>query len=595
MSNVEHTGNREFKFAFHIPARKATETSPATDDAHIVKYIEHNDDGTQEPKLMLLKNYKRPFWITKKFYRNHTQRKEAEDLDKLDKFYTTESELGNSICKALKKPKFKNVSKYDVRQMKESIYVYGSDIASVSMLHHEFKEKCDIITPYKVGILDIENSTDGEDRISLISYVHGFEDRIRVYLYANKQELPIVYNFEKKVEEVLKRGLPDKLPDGIDFDKIDIEIKMYDTEIDTITNMMNIVHRSNIDILSGWGFLHDVSVIAKRAEVFGVEPKVLFSDESIPYDYKHFKIIKGRTTMMKQDGSSPSIPFEEIWNTFESSASFIMIDSMALYNFIRSQDPKIQGGYGLDNVLKKSINIGKLKVDSIEGVTQQVWHNRMRKEKPVEYGAYAIWDSLGLYAKNLKDHDLDFTLPLLSGISPFSSFNSNPSKIYDDFFLFYLQEKKILCSFGNTGEFETLNRRHWTVTLNLWKIDSDYSIPIFGEEFTKDVMMSSYNDELTLLRKLGYAFEDRIFDSRFFVLNFDLDVTSAYPTAILVLNVSTDTVTREVIRIEGVEKETMKILNIELMTGVIGHIKYGCEMHGLPDTFELEELIKGQL
>jgi len=586
---------KEFKFAFHIPIKEDANGRQITEDAHIIKYIEHNDDGTSKPKLVLIKNYKRPFWITKKFYRNHKQRKEAEDIDKLDKFYSTESELGNSICKALKKPKFKKMSRYDVKQMPESIYVYGSDISSVSMIHHEFKQRCDIITPYRIGILDIENSTDGEDRISLISYVFSKDDRIQVYLYGNKKEIPTVYDYERKVETVLKQGLPDELPDGIDFDKIDIHIKLFKDEITTITSIMDIVHNSNIDILSGWNFLHDVKTMAKRAEFFGVEPKVLYSDKSIPYNYKHFKIIEGPKTKKKQDGSTSSIPFEEIWNTFESSASFIMIDAMALYNFIRSQDPKIQGGYGLDNVLKKSINIGKLKVKSIENVTPKVWHDRMLLERPVEYGGYAIWDSLGLYAKNLKDHDLDFTLPLLSGISPFSSFNSNPSKIYDDFFLFYLNERKILCSFGNVEDFESLGRRHWTVTLNLWKIDSNFSTPIIDEELNRDSYTNRYNDELSLLRKLGYGFEDRIFDSRFFVLNFDLDVTSAYPTAILVLNVSTDTVTREVIKIDGIEKETMKILNLELMTGVIGHIKYGCEMHNLPDTFELEEIIKRQL
>jgi len=586
--------NREFRFAFHIPEIIGENGDVVREDAHIVKYIEHGENMERNPKLVLVKNYKRPFWITKPFYRNHKQRKEAEDKDKLDVYYTTESRIGNSICKALKKPKFGKVSRYDVRKMPESVYVYGSDITSVAMIHHEFKEKCDIVTPYRVGILDIENSVDGEDRINLISYVHHKGDRLQVYLYGNKKELPVVYNYGRKVEEVLKSGLPDELPDGIDFDKIDLHIEVWDDEITLIKRMMDIVHRSDIDILSGWNFLHDVSIIAKRSEHFCVRAEDIFSDESIPTEYRHFKINVASDKFVSQDGSTTSVPYEERWHTFEATASFIMVDAMALYFFIRSQDEKIHGGPGLDNVLKKSIGIGKLKVDSIENVASSVWHERMRKEKPVEYGAYAIWDSVGLMAKNMKDHDLDFTLPLLSGISPFSSFNSNPSKIFDDFFLFYLRDNKIIASFGNAGEFESLGRRHWTVTLNLWKVDSAFSTPILSDSLNRDASYSG-DDEIAFLRSIGYQFEDRIFDTRYFVLNFDLDVTSAYPTAILVLNISTDTVVREVIEVYGIEKETMKILNLELMSGVIGHIHYGCEMHDLPDTFELEELIKGQL
>ena len=56
-------------------------------------------------------------------------------------------------------------------------------------------------------------------------------------------------------------------------------------------------------------------------------------------------------------------------------------------------------------------------------------------------------------------------------------------------------------------------------------------------------------------------------------------------------NVSKDTTVRELIDIEGIDKEVFKLQNINLFFGSTNSIEYCTTMYNLPDLYELEEMI----
>lgn len=60
---------------------------------------------------------------------------------------------------------------------------------------------------------------------------------------------------------------------------------------------------------------------------------------------------------------------------------------------------------------------------------------------------------------------------------------------------------------------------------------------------------------------------------------------SAYPSAINAANISRETTSKEIISIEGMEKEDFMLQNINTMFGRVNSIEYCCNMMNFP-TFE---------
>lgn len=582
--------DREMRFAHHLARR---ETNP---DTHFLKELVHYDDGTSEPKFHIITDYKRPFWITRPIYRKHKQIKEAEDIDKLDQYSATESDLANEIFRKLKRNKFKKVSMRDVRRSPFAPYVYGADIPASTFMKLEYQEKYNTTTPFSVGFLDIENHPDTKI-ISVVTFAYRVKDRTKVYTVVNQSEIPNTYDLQNIVIDKLKSNLPNELPPCADFSKLDFDIVSVKDEKETILWIMDKVHKSEIDILAGWNFIYDITEIAKAAERNGIDPKDIFSDPSVPEHLRYFRVVEGRAQRTTQAGKVMSIPVEERWHKFYMPAKFKVIDSMTAYRYIRLQDPKLPGGYSLDNVLKSEGYIPKLELVDMPGMTKKNIHIYMLNKHPIEYVAYNIWDVLALWCKEDKDHDLSISLPMLSGVTDFDKFSSNPSKIYEDFYSFYREENKIIANMLDTDvneELESLGRTDWTITVDLWRADDTYGHSILSDDYTTNITLDNNND-IKKLQDRGYVIPNNLLRSRVMPLSFDLDITSSYPSCTYVLNVSADTCVRELITIGGYEKETFKYANINLITGVTGYMKYCSEMFNMPTLKELDKIAKDMI
>ena len=148
MSDATIVGH-ECKFATHIPSNDRA----GIGDYHLIKETVHYSDGSVKPKLRLLHDYLRPFYITSKSKRSYQQKKEWERLDNLDQFMVSESDLRSAIAKRLEI----SWSKDSLRKLKASPYIYGCDISSTALLKHQYQTKYpELQSKYTVATFDIE-------------------------------------------------------------------------------------------------------------------------------------------------------------------------------------------------------------------------------------------------------------------------------------------------------------------------------------------------------------------------------------------------------------------------------------------------------
>ena len=554
--------NREFRFGVHLPEDKDEHTGKVyRPDTIVVKEKVHYSDGTSEPKLRLYKNYQRPYYITKKIYRNHKQNKQTEKLERVQKFMTTQSNMTKDIMTRLGRRKFGNVSMRDVRF---SPYVYGAEIHAVNLLRAEYQEKQTEITPYTVMFYDIENDVNTKE-ISVVTEVHEKDGIVYIHTFINYNVIPAVVNIKKIIEDLFWKHIPDGY-----FKKEDVEFHItgYKDDGEVIKAFFEHVHRTEYDFLTAWNHTHDMGTMVERMHHHGLNPAEILSDPRLPKEYRYYHFKEGRTVKVKENGDKQSLDFEKQWHSYIIPASWYAIDAMSTYYFTRMGAPEVVGGYGLNNILYNVLGLGKLKFDELTDLTQAEWHIYMLEKHPYEYIVYNIWDVLGMYLLEKKNKDLSLTLPLLADKTNFYDFSSSSMRIMDDFHFLALKHGKVLGTQVIGEEFYgSLTRNNWTVTLEPWR-SAFHTYRLFTDA-------------------------ELINNFTFYV--YDADAVSAYPSATIVANLSKETTMREIISIGDIDREEFKRNNINLMTGSIAHIDYCVSMFNFPTFRELDEIAKEEL
>ena len=71
----------------------------------------------------------------------------------------------------------------------------------------------------------------------------------------------------------------------------------------------------------------------------------------------------------------------------------------------------------------------------------------------------------------------------------------------------------------------------------------------------------------------------------------DLDIVGAYPNAGRALNISADSTHRELVKIEGMEKEDFMLQNINAIFGDTNSLEYCQQMFDLPSLYDMLEAI----
>ncbi len=525
-------------------------------DYHVVKEIIHYSDGTSEPAVKIIENYKRSFYVTKPGQRNHNDKKEWEYLKNVTEFRTTQSQLVKNAARALGED-YK--SKLGLRELSNSPYLYGSDILSTSLIKNDYVEKHpDLNTPYSVCALDVETDVvNGTEQIILTTVVY----KDKIVCVATKDyvldDIKFIESVKAKVDKYIKQYMEKR--------NYQLEIIVEKNEMEMLFKIFSYLHEWKPDLLSIWNVNYDIKKIIEACDRYGVNPTELFSDPSVPSQIRYFRYKEGPNQKKKADGTIISISPSDQWHTVFSTSSFYVIDAMCVYRVVRLARP-IEQSYSLDNILNKELGIRKLKFEEADSHTGLKWHAFMQTKYKHEYAVYNIFDVISMMELEYKTTDLSVALPIFADTTDFSKFNSQPRKIVNELHFRCLKHGRVI---GTTGsemvkdiDLKTLPLSGWIITL-----PSNY--------------MS--NNGIKIIE------EDPELSTTIYPLSGDIDVGSAYPTNQCVFNVSKETTKRELISVKGLHFDTFSLLNINALSGEVNAVDYCTQMFGFPSLAELEK------
>ena len=522
------------------------------EDVHIVKEAKYYK-GEYVDNIRIIKDFKRPFWVTKEIYRTYKDKKESEHISKVDRFLSTESRLAENIAPRLGG---RYIGVRDLRPMLSSPYLYGIDVHARVFLKKlyltKFKEH---VSPYRVGAFDIEVDvlTDEIIIISLSTNTKTIVGILRSFLKGRQ-------NAESEIRRLYDKYIPD-----VPTKNLPLEIKIFDHEIDLIKWIFKEANYIGIDWLAAWNISYDLTKIIEKAEQYNIDVADIFHYDKIPTKYKYFKFKKGPTQRKTEAGRIIPINPEEQWHTVKATTNYNFIDAMSAHRYVRAGGKTVPGGYSLDNILKYEGVDAKLKFPNLVDASLQglEWHLYMVKHRPLEYVIYNIWDTKSMIELDNKTKDLQISVPLLLGISHIDIFNSGPKKIVDALEFFYLDNDRVLgVRPANVDNDKLLGLKDWIVTMPAYRIDDN-----------------------------GIQVEEGWLNTNIRLFVYDADAVSSYPSNIMAANVSKDTTHRELLAIEGIDPSLFKKQNINMLYGATNAVEYCYNMFNFPRPTELLKLI----
>lgn len=562
---------RECRFATHVYPKR-----PDCDDMHVVKEIVHYDDGTVEPRLNYIKNYKRPLYVTKKGYQNHQQKKEHEYLDRLDRYECTQSELRYAIARALGK----EWSREGLKQLCSSPYVYGTDITASALIKHEYKQKYPTYnTRYTLATLDLETDVlNGVGDIILGST--AFEKN--VHLVFRKDFLNGIDFVKEKATEKFRRYLKDYInPDEYTF-----TVDVVDDEIALLKSLFKKIHSWKPDWLAIWNIDFDMPKMLAACARFSVNPEDIFCDPSVPEDYRYFNYKPGPKKKATASGKVMPIKPASQWHATYCTATFTFIDAMCSFKHIRLAKQE-EGSYALNYILQKFGIPRKLQFEEADQFTGLDWHKFMQSYYKLEYGIYCNWDSLSMLQLDEKTKDLAFTLPTLSQCADFDIFKSQPKRIATAYHFHAINNNsRVLAATGSTTTFSK------KLDELAESADDDEEDEVEDKGIAENLKnwIVTLQPEYLVPNGLRCIEECPTMPTNIYIGVTDIDVTSAYPSATEGCNVSKETTRFELICVKGIDNRITKLNNINLLSGHVNALDYCVTMFGFPKPKDLLEL-----
>jgi len=519
-----------------------------------------DDDGNEhwEPKLNIIKDPVRPFYITLPPYRNHNYKKEFEEKTKLEEFRCHDSELRERLAFALGIPSWK--SKYiSIKELCASPYVYGADIDTETLVKQAYLKKQPEGKSAKltVGAFDIETEVVGDRRINVITFIHEHD----IYTVALKEFCKIYSSTDDILEldtDVRPRQATTEecieavhriIGNEITRNNFTLHFQMAETELELIETIFEYIHKCKTDIIGVWNILFDIPKVLERLEVLGVDPCDIFCPPEVPRSLRVCKFV--------EDANPHAEHITDKWHWFNCTSYSQFIDSMCLYGRLR----KVNGRdikYSLDYISNKELGQGKLHLGEITN------HRWSQEYDFLRYIAYNINDVLIMQLMEFKNHDIE-TLVGLSDCSLLKNFSKQTVIVRDGDYV-YAQDNKHVPSSAGLDMFTEWDR--------IMPKAGGTVLPPEKAIGTRISVLQGSPDETQIS-----------------IMNNDLDETSMYPTAIRVLNISKETYYGTVIGINGFPISHIELLGMASIAPD-AYCMQACEnFFGLPGYEEIEKCL----
>ena len=540
--------HREVNHIHHIRATNYNE------DTHLINETIYTDDGEERTRLLQIKNYERPFYITRPQSRNHdNSKKDYEEREKLLEYHCTESDLTNKIAEVTDQRWVKG----GYKALADYPYLYGSDPSSSTLIRNMYNTKYPGAKhPKKVAGLDIETDVvNGTGEIIVMSTGMGKKIHCTVLKSFLKNMYDPIGKFNKLVEEHLSEyGL-------------DITFTIEDDERDVIRKPIAALHEWKPALVEVWNVAYDIPFIEDRANQLGMNVAALWADPAVPPALHRYNWIQGKDKMVTISGVVKSLKPPSQWHILETSASFTVIDGMCVYKQLRSQEPELPS-YSLDNILSRELGKHKLKFDVSNGLENLAYHIFMQERYPLEYCLYNIFDTYSMLLLEEKTKDLSVRLPTELGCTDYRYTPTKTRRGSDKVNLFLLKKGRVAGTVGRASS----NQEDLSLPLSGYIL----TLPAYLCNMPGAKIIEEYPDWLTSI----------------YLYAFDVDLVSSYPKQIGVMNVSKGTTRTEVINMKLRNPHVKWVYeNISSMVGPGYGLTYVQQVYSTPSLDEMLELV----
>ena len=504
-------------FAVHCP----NPNDPAN-DLHTIKVIRHYSDGSVDRLLAKKFGFKRPFYITQKRFQDYQEKKTYERTERLSRFECTQTELPNAVAQRLGV----RTNRPNIKELGNSPYLYGTDLLSTTLLKYKIKEKYKDILPAKktIAVLDNEWSmVDGALTIATITMKDTWFIAINKRLvkgYAN----PIL-EFENAALKYISKDMESR---GIKSTK-DIKVHICEDEWEILCKVAEQLHKLQPDFVGIWNISGDIKKYIEVADRYSKDLGSIFSDPSVPEEFKYFKFKEGRETHTAKSERKMTFSPDKQWHTVYCPSSFYFICMMSTYSFVRKGQAKVK--MSLDACLWRHLKKTKFKFEPADN-SKEHWHIVMERDYPFVYMCYALLDCVGPEELEEKNNDVTINALTLAGCSDLVNFSSNPKLLVDDVTLSFAKSGLIVSSTPKTRydpfKGRTIDQRCNIVTL--------------------DTSIRTRSGYACIREMPGYA-------TNIYLFTFDSDVTTAYPGNQWIFNVCMESTYREVLYVSGIPEQ----------------------------------------
>lgn len=444
-----------------------------------------------------------------------------------------------------------------------------------------YKKKWNKFTPFNVAVFDIETnmfSKEEETIVASLSYKDKMITTIKRDWIGNIPDLE--NKLRKKFDFYLgdmrigknkpKDGEEDKRP--IVGERIkEWEIVVCDTAGECIKKCFDKAHEWSPDIIAIWNIDFDLPHCVRDLERDGLDPKDVFCDPWVPAHLRHFKYNQGKAFRAKKGKDMPLKPAQR-WHWVDCPASFWFVDAMQAYYIIRIAQAD-KPSYALDYILDLELGARKLKFTELDDVSasSKEWHEKMQAKWKLEYIIYNTFDVISVEYVDEKTFDLAVSMPGGCGISHFKDFNSQPRREWDEIQTFLLERGMV----GGNGK----GIRKPTDDLQISTDDWINTLPAHMMPLTRSVFYEETNLLYTKIRTHCA----------------DLDITSAYPSNTVALNISQSTTVSELIDIQGVCELVRRNEGLNMSGGPTNAIGVMTNLFGCPQLDELSDMFAEEM
>lgn len=521
-------------------------------DILFLKLNEFISEDEWVPKVAIVENFKRDFYVTKEYLRTHKDQREWEHKDNLVRYSCHQFELADKVALALGQ---RRGTPYHL--LADSPYLYGSDLSPTVIFKYKMSKKypkCRAPTR-SVATLDIEADPDTREiKMITVFYKDVSYNWFSVDWITDKEQYREDYarEWNERIVPQLKRPTH-------------YELKFCYSPAACVVEAIKKLHELQPDFVSIWNMDYDIPVMWEQIVKAGIKPEIVFSDPCVPEKYRYFDYIRGKGTKEKA-GKVTTIHPADRWHKPIFPASWYPIDSMGVYKTIRLA-AGMESSYALDAVLESNLGIQKLKLPGTEHLLGAAWHRHMQKNEKAIYGVYGSFDGIALAYLEEKTKDLSVTFPVLCDMSDYESFKSNPTKIIDDLHLFVEEQGYVM----GTKPREVMDE------LDKYVIGLDNWIAVLPTHLMD-------NCGLKVLEDLPEQ------KTRIFIGCGDIDISTTYPAIEQEVGIAKCTTYSELVKIEGFTEEERREFGVNALGGSANAIEICCKGFDLPTPDEWFEM-----